>query len=171
MNYDFERCVHEVVSTCHEANYDYDEVYDMVCDAVDDSGCSINDVDRVRVDLLMDGNADGANLLGAIITDMYIDRVIVPRIHAMMEDYEGVIIWDLPSQIRNKYLKYCFSHSIRCYMSPKISDIILLGTDRIHLFDTPLLMCRNQGLSMEQRRDFWILLFPALELLYLPRSC
>ena len=40
------------------------------------------------------------------------------KIHAMMEDYEGVIIWDLPSQIRNKYLKYCFSHSIRCYMSP-----------------------------------------------------
>ena len=63
------------------------------------------------------------------------------KIHAMMENYEGVIIWDLPSQIRNKYLKYCFSHSIRCYMSPKISDIILLGTDRIHLFDTPLLMC------------------------------
>lgn len=88
MNYDFERCVHEVVSTCHEANYDYDEVYDMVCDAVDDSGCSINDVDRVRVDLLMDGNADGANLLGAIITDMYIDRVIVPRIHAMMEEHK-----------------------------------------------------------------------------------
>lgn len=55
------------------------------------------------------------------------------KIHAMMEDYEGVIIWDLPSQIRNRYLKYCFSHSIRCYMSPKISDIILLGTDRIHL--------------------------------------
>ena len=26
----------------------------------------------------------------------------------MMEDYEGVIIWDLPSQIRNRYLKYCF---------------------------------------------------------------
>ena len=73
------------------------------------------------------------------------------KIHAMMEKYEGVIIWDLPSQIRNRYLKYCFSHSIRCYMSPKISDIILLGTDRIHLFDTPLLMCRNQGLSMEQR--------------------
>ena len=73
------------------------------------------------------------------------------KFHAMMEDYEGVIIWDLPSQIRNRYLKYCFSHSIRCYMSPKISDIILLGTDRIHLFDTPLLMCRNQGLSMEQR--------------------
>ena len=73
------------------------------------------------------------------------------KIHAMMENYEGVIIWDLPSQIRNKYLKYCFSHSIRCYMSPKISDIILMGSDRIHLFDTPLLMSRNMGLSVDQR--------------------
>lgn len=73
------------------------------------------------------------------------------KIHRMMKDYEGVIIWDLPSEVRNKYLKYCFAHSIRCYLSPKISDIILTGTDRIHLFDTPLLVSRNMGLSMEQR--------------------
>ena len=69
----------------------------------------------------------------------------------MMEHYEGVIIWDLPSNIRNRYLKYCFAHSIRCYLSPKISDIILIGSDRIHLFDTPLLLSRNLGLSVEQR--------------------
>ena len=68
-----------------------------------------------------------------------------------MNEYEGVIIWDLPSSIRNRYLKYCFDHSIRCYMSPKISDIILIGTTRIHLFDTPLLMSRNHGLSVEER--------------------
>ena len=73
------------------------------------------------------------------------------RIHEMMRNYEGVIIWDLPSAVRNRYLKYCFSHSIRCYLSPKISDIILTGTDRILLFDTPLLMARNMGLSVEQR--------------------
>lgn len=73
------------------------------------------------------------------------------KIHEMMENYEGVIIWDLPSNIRNRYLKYCFAHSIRCYMSPKISDIILMGSDRIHLFDTPLLLSRNLGLSVEQR--------------------
>lgn len=73
------------------------------------------------------------------------------KIHQMMEEYEGVIIWDLPSNIRNRYLKYCFVHSIRCYLSPKISDIILIGSDRIHLFDTPLLLSRNLGLSVEQR--------------------
>ena len=73
------------------------------------------------------------------------------EIHRMMADYDGVIIWDLPSAVRNRYLKYCFSHSIRCYISPKISDIILMGSDRIHLFDTPLLMSRNMGLSIDQR--------------------
>lgn len=73
------------------------------------------------------------------------------EIHKLMRNYDGVIIWDLPSMERNRYLKYCFAHSIRCYVSPKISDIILMGSDRIHLFDTPLLMSRNIGLSIDQR--------------------
>lgn len=68
-----------------------------------------------------------------------------------MKHYDGVVIWDLPSSVRNRYLKYCFAHSIRCYMSPKISDIIIMGSSRIHLFDTPLMMARNQGFSVEQR--------------------
>ena len=73
------------------------------------------------------------------------------EIHKLMRNYDGVIIWDLPSMEINRYLKYCFAHSIRCYVSPKISDIILMGSDRIHLFDTPLLMSRNMGLSIDQR--------------------
>ncbi len=73
------------------------------------------------------------------------------KIHEMMEDYDGVIIWDLPSEIRNRFLKYCFAHSIRCYFSPKISDVILTGSERIHLFDTPLMVSRNMGLSVDQR--------------------
>ena len=73
------------------------------------------------------------------------------EIYKMMKDYEGVIIWDLPATIRNQYLKHCFAHSIRCYLSPKISDVILMGSERIHLFDTPLLVAKNMGLSVEQR--------------------
>lgn len=72
------------------------------------------------------------------------------EIYKMMREYEAVIIWDLPSQVRNRYLKHCFAHSIRCYVTPKISDVILTGTDRIHLFDTPLLVSRNMGLTVEQ---------------------
>ena len=39
------------------------------------------------------------------------------KIHAMMEDYEGVIIWDLPSQIRNRYLNTVFSFHPLLYES------------------------------------------------------
>ncbi|MDY4000752.1 MAG: exopolysaccharide biosynthesis polyprenyl glycosylphosphotransferase [Blautia sp.] len=72
-------------------------------------------------------------------------------IHRMMEKYDGVIIWDLPSQVRNRYLKYCFANSVRCYFSPKISDVIVTGSERIHLFDTPLMVSKNMGLTVDQR--------------------
>ena len=33
----------------------------------------------------------------------------------------------------------------------KISDVILMGSERIHLFDTPLLVAKNMGLPLDQR--------------------
>ncbi len=65
--------------------------------------------------------------------------------------YDGVIICDIPPQLRNDLLKYCFEVQQRAYIVPKISDIILRGADDIRLFDTPLLLCRNYGLTFEQR--------------------
>ncbi|MDO4340584.1 MAG: sugar transferase [Eubacteriales bacterium] len=94
----------------------------------------------------MDSRKDKYNITGKVHADAG-----EKEIHRMMKDYDGVIIWDLPSNIRNQYLKYCFAHSIRCYFSPKISDIIVTGSERIHLFDTPLLVSKNMGLSVEQR--------------------
>lgn len=68
-----------------------------------------------------------------------------------VENYEAVIIGDIPSQHRNVIMKYCFEKSIRTYLSPKISDIIIRGSDDIHLFDTPLLLSRNNGFTFEQK--------------------
>ncbi len=65
--------------------------------------------------------------------------------------YEGVIICDISGTIRNDIIKFCFENSKRIYISPKISDIIIRGGTDINLFDTPLLLCRNSGLSFEQR--------------------
>lgn len=65
--------------------------------------------------------------------------------------YEGVILCDVSGQKRNDLIKYCFAQNIRAYVAPKISDIILRGAEEIRLFDTPLLLCRNYGLSFEQR--------------------
>ena len=36
-------------------------------------------------------------------------------------------------------------------MTPKISDVIIRSSEMLHLFDTPLLLARNSGLSIEQR--------------------
>lgn len=71
-------------------------------------------------------------------------------IHKKMRQYDAVVIWDLPAEIRNDFVKFCFSHSIRCYQTPKISDILIRGAERIHMFDTPLLLSRNTGLTIEQ---------------------
>ena len=65
--------------------------------------------------------------------------------------YDGVIIHDIPPQMRNDLVKFCFDKKLRAYIVPKISDIILRGADDIRLFDTPLLLCRNYGLTFEQR--------------------
>ncbi len=72
-------------------------------------------------------------------------------IQELLLKYEGVIICDIPAEMRNDYLKFCFDNSLRAYIAPKISDIIIRGADDIRLFDTPLLLCRNYGLDFEQR--------------------
>lgn len=65
--------------------------------------------------------------------------------------YDGVIIGDISSQERNLILKYCFANSIRTYSVPKISDILLKSTVELNLFDSPLLLSRNEGLAIEQQ--------------------
>lgn len=64
--------------------------------------------------------------------------------------YDAVIISDVPSALRNKIVKFALEKSIRTYINPKLSDIIIRGADDFHLFDTPLLLNRNNGLSFEQ---------------------
>lgn len=73
------------------------------------------------------------------------------EIKKQMGQYDAVMFGDIPSESRNPLLKYGFEQSIRCYMVPKISDIMIKSAEPIHLFDTQLQLCRNNGLSAEQR--------------------
>ena len=66
-------------------------------------------------------------------------------------EYSAVVIWDTTVEERNALLKFCYSHSIRFYIMPKISDVILLGAEELHLFDTPILLTREYSMTMEQR--------------------
>lgn len=74
------------------------------------------------------------------------------KIHTeIMSGYGAVVLWDIPIKERNDLLKYCYSKSIRVYMMPKISDVLVKGSDQLHLFDTPILLTREYALKMEQR--------------------
>ena len=90
------------------------------------------------------------------------DRFIISKIMNISEGeeaveeeiekrYEGVVLWDIPQKSRNDLLKFCYSKSIRVYMMPKISDVIVQGADVLHFFDTPILLTRENPLSFEQR--------------------
>lgn len=91
------------------------------------------------------------------------------KVQELILKYEGVIICDIPAVQRNKYLKFCFEKSVRAYIAPKISDIIIRGGDDIRLFDTPLLLCRNYGLTFEQQlaKRFFDIVFSVIALLLL----
>lgn len=72
---------------------------------------------------------------------------------AIMElahNYDAIIIGDIPAHERNQLLKMCFGRGIRTYTVPKISDIINRTSDDLNLFDTPLLLSRNEDLKIEQ---------------------
>lgn len=73
------------------------------------------------------------------------------ELYTRILEYEAVVLCDLPTSMRNPILKFCFDQNKRTYITPKISDIILTGTERIHLFDSPLMLSRNRGLTIEQR--------------------
>ena len=66
-------------------------------------------------------------------------------------EISAVVLWDITVEDRNVLLKFCYAHSIRVYMMPKITDVILLGAEELHIFDSPILLTREYHLSMEQR--------------------
>lgn len=68
-----------------------------------------------------------------------------------MGKYDAVILSDVPAQIRNDILKYCYRYRIRTYLSPKLTDIMIRGGKNITLFDTPLLLVKGTGLTPAQR--------------------
>lgn len=68
-----------------------------------------------------------------------------------VKQYGAVALWDIPASDRNALLKFCYSKSIRVYMMPKISDVLVKGADQLHLFDTPIYLTREYALKVEQR--------------------
>lgn len=86
-----------------------------------------------------------------VVAETFSVQVEWNKLQEKIKEYDAVLIYDVHATTRNKILKYCYSNSIRVYTTPKLSDIILSSAESMHLFDTPLLLSRNSGLSFEQK--------------------
>ncbi len=65
--------------------------------------------------------------------------------------HKAVILNDVPAQLRNDILKFCYRYRIRTYIAPKLTDIMIRGAQNITLFDTPLVLIKGTGLTPTQR--------------------
>ena len=74
----------------------------------------------------------------------------IEKLIPQIDQYDGIIVGDMPSHERNLIIKYCYAKQIRTYSVPKISDILLRSSVDLNLFDSPLLLSRNTGLAIEQ---------------------
>lgn len=75
---------------------------------------------------------------------------------AILEAYEkgecnAVVLGDISVVDRTPLIKFCYGHSIRFYLLPKITDVILMGAEELHVFDSPMLLTREYSLTVEQR--------------------
>ncbi len=94
----------------------------------------------------MDTRRDKYKIKKLINVDEGFDKII-----GEIVKYDAVVINDVPTQIRNDILKFCYKNRIRAYVVPKISDVLMRGARDISLFDTPIVMVKGTGLTVSQR--------------------
>lgn len=68
-----------------------------------------------------------------------------------IDKYESLIICDVPARMRNDLLKYAYQQNKNVYVVPKISDIVIRSASDISYFDSPIIKCSSNGLTVEQR--------------------
>lgn len=73
------------------------------------------------------------------------------NIKRQIDKYEAVLICGVDKNLQKQILSYCYTHEKRSYLLPDITDIIISNSYNIQISDTPVLMSRNRGLTLEQK--------------------
>jgi len=100
----------------------------------------------VGLKIKMDCRQDKYKINSLISADEGLDAICQEALK-----YDAVVLNDIPAQLRNDILKFCYRKRIRAYLAPKLTDVIIRGAKSINLFDTPLLLVRGTGLTPVQR--------------------
>ena len=100
----------------------------------------------VGLKIKMDSRKDKYNIRKIISTEAGLDAICQE-----IRRHDAVILNDVPAQLRNDILKFCYRYRVRTYVAPKLTDVMLRGAKNITLFDTPLLLVKGTGLTPAQR--------------------
>ena len=108
--------------------------------------------------LLIYSDRDPDNLVNKIKTreDKYIIKESIhcdedpAKIKSAIHHHKAVLLCDIPSGKRNHIVKYCYMYDKRAYITPKLSDLIIIGAGQNNLFDSPLLVTKVRGLKWEE---------------------
>ncbi len=100
----------------------------------------------VGLKIKMDARRDKYNISKLISVDEGFDAICQE-----IRNHDAVILTDVPAQLRNDILKFCYRYRVRTYVAPKLTDIMIRGAKNNTLFDTPLLLVKGTGLTPAQR--------------------
>ncbi len=112
-----------------------------------------------RIIAIIKPEADKTNIVGKMskIKERYaIDEILTSslpedEIIEAISDYEAVLIGDIEKSLQNNIIRYCYKERKRIYLSPSSNDIIINNCYQSQIFDAPILICRNRGLTIEQQ--------------------
>ena len=94
----------------------------------------------------MDSRKDKYNVSKIISINAGLDAIV-----AQIPKFDAVILNDVPAEMRNDILIFCYRYRVRTYVAPGLTDVMLRGAKNISLFDTPLLLVKGTGLTPAQR--------------------
>lgn len=55
-----------------------------------------------------------------------------------IQKYEAVFVTGVSATLRNGIAKHCVEHGIRCYITPHVGDVIMMGSKHMELFSVPV---------------------------------
>lgn len=67
----------------------------------------------------------------------------------VMEEFDAAFLCGIHSRERNIILKHCISHKIKLFMIPRIADVMMRGTEQIHMLYLPILKTQRYKPSIE----------------------
>lgn len=67
----------------------------------------------------------------------------------VMEEFDAAFLCGIHSRERNIILKHCVNHKIKLFMIPRIADVMMRGSEQIHMLHLPILKNQRYKPSIE----------------------